>query len=675
MRDVIKNLNFSHMTLRKIEATKLVAGIAILGMFALALISVAPKAQALSQSEVDLICTITNCDAATKTALQALVSGGTTTSSYTFTANLTTGANGEDVRQLQMFLNNKGYTVAATGAGSVGNESTYFGSATTAALAKFQAAQGIAPAVGYFGPITRNAVNGMMTTTTGTTTTTTTSTGLMGGAGSVDSYTIISSLSNEEVGEGQDDVEVAGLEIEVDDGSDIEIIAVKLVFDEGTAGSDFEDYASEVSITLDGVEVARVDADLFTDDNDWTKTISLDDAVIEEGETADLIVAVSGINNLDSGDAEDTWTVDFRQVRFKDADGATVSEDPTTAARTFSFEDFATATDVELKITSGDDTINDAHVINVDSSDDTDKVEIFSFELEAEGDSDIEVKDLPLLFTVTGATGVEDLINTAYIFVDGEEMGSESITSAATTLTQVFEDLDFVIDAGDTVEVVVKADFNSTSDDLDEGDTISVEIGETQTDLSSFDAEDEEGNNLSDANKTGSASSEASVVYDAGIMVTLVSTSETVATDDGSDDDTGTFVIKFLVEAFDGTVYIADTSAATVSSSIAETSLTDANGVLYLVEDSGTATTDDLADLLTESGDASQVASGNWELEDGESSTFTLTITQTNDSIEDDGLYRALLKSIGWNTTDSATVYNVYDFDLEDFKTDPISLN
>ena len=50
-------------------------------------------------------------------------------------------------------------------------------------------------------------------------------------------------------------------------------------------------------------------------------------------------------------------------------------------------------------------------------------------------------------------------------------------------------------------------------------------------------------------------------------------------------------------------------------------------------------------------------------------------LCQTNDSIEDDGLYRALLKSIGWNTTDSATVYNVYDFDLEDFKTDPISLN
>jgi peptidoglycan hydrolase-like protein with peptidoglycan-binding domain len=56
---------------------------------------------------------------------------------------------------LQVFLNARGYAISKTGPGSPGNETTYFGSLTRSALAKFQKANGIAPAVGFFGPITR----------------------------------------------------------------------------------------------------------------------------------------------------------------------------------------------------------------------------------------------------------------------------------------------------------------------------------------------------------------------------------------------------------------------------------------------------------------------------------------------------------------------------------------
>ena len=58
---------------------------------------------------------------------------------------------------------------------------------------------------------------------------------LTGGAGSVDSYDLASGLSNEEVGEDADDVKVVGLEIENSDDSDIQLTALRLVFDEGTA--------------------------------------------------------------------------------------------------------------------------------------------------------------------------------------------------------------------------------------------------------------------------------------------------------------------------------------------------------------------------------------------------------------------------------------------------------
>lgn len=103
--------------------------------------------------------------------LQAqLNQGGTSsgTACYSFSRSLTTGMTGSDVKDLQVFLNGRGYVVASSGAGSVGNESTYFGALTKAAVAKFQAANAISPAVGYFGPVTRAKVNSMCTTTPGT---------------------------------------------------------------------------------------------------------------------------------------------------------------------------------------------------------------------------------------------------------------------------------------------------------------------------------------------------------------------------------------------------------------------------------------------------------------------------------------------------------------------------
>ncbi|MDE2041430.1 MAG: peptidoglycan-binding protein, partial [Patescibacteria group bacterium] len=67
-----------------------------------------------------------------------------------------------DVKNLQIFLNDHGYTVSTAGAGSVNNETPYFGPATIKALSKFQAANNISPAIGNFGPITKGYVNQMI---------------------------------------------------------------------------------------------------------------------------------------------------------------------------------------------------------------------------------------------------------------------------------------------------------------------------------------------------------------------------------------------------------------------------------------------------------------------------------------------------------------------------------
>jgi peptidoglycan hydrolase-like protein with peptidoglycan-binding domain len=84
------------------------------------------------------------------------------------------GSTGSDVKALQQFLNLRGFYVSLTGIGSKGNESTYFGPATTKAVAKFQLANGILPASGLFGPITTKKVNSMLGTSTSVPCTTTT---------------------------------------------------------------------------------------------------------------------------------------------------------------------------------------------------------------------------------------------------------------------------------------------------------------------------------------------------------------------------------------------------------------------------------------------------------------------------------------------------------------------
>lgn len=79
-------------------------------------------------------------------------------SAFTFASDLKFGDVSEDVRQLQQFLNANGYTVAESGPGSSGNETSKFGPATKRAVAAYQAANSI-PTTGYVGPKTRAAMN------------------------------------------------------------------------------------------------------------------------------------------------------------------------------------------------------------------------------------------------------------------------------------------------------------------------------------------------------------------------------------------------------------------------------------------------------------------------------------------------------------------------------------
>jgi len=82
--------------------------------------------------------------------------------SITFTRSHSMGQSGGEIMSIQKFLNSvDGTQVATVGAGSPGNETSYFGGLTRAAVSKFQQKYGITPTAGFWGPISRAKANSL----------------------------------------------------------------------------------------------------------------------------------------------------------------------------------------------------------------------------------------------------------------------------------------------------------------------------------------------------------------------------------------------------------------------------------------------------------------------------------------------------------------------------------
>ena len=158
-------------------------------MFALAFsLTTKASAAALSQSQIDAILNMLRAfgaDQATIANVQAALTGqpaqnnsgsgsanqggSTSCTPMVFTLNHKMGDRGGEVKNIQKFLNANGFTVAAAGPGSPGNETDYFGPATKAAVIKFQNAYaseilapvGLTHGTGYWGPSTRAKANAL----------------------------------------------------------------------------------------------------------------------------------------------------------------------------------------------------------------------------------------------------------------------------------------------------------------------------------------------------------------------------------------------------------------------------------------------------------------------------------------------------------------------------------
>ncbi|HEY0010910.1 MAG TPA: peptidoglycan-binding protein [Candidatus Paceibacterota bacterium] len=512
---------------------------------------------------------------AVSASAQTTTTTTTTTSASScasFNRDLTVGATGADVTVLQNWLISKGFTIAAGATG-------YFGGQTQAALARYQASVGISPAAGYFGPITRAKVN----STCGTTNPGTGGTDdddddddddndddmgdLEGGAGDLESADYVSDLNNEDVGEGDEEVAVAGLELEAE-GSDLGLSASRVTIRAtstatNTGSEDLDDYAESISLWFDGEELETVDVDdIDEDDGEYTHTFSFDweDAIIREGETGELTLAVTALEGIDSDDLDsNTFEVFFDTVRYTDAQGAVVTEDSLDdigdsdeqeEGREFEFTSFSEANDVELSVDESDENPDEGSVQVEEDGDE--EVVLLIGELEAEG-ADLEITEIIATITSTGSVidldnngtttnDVETTENVASeycLMIDGDQVdcvdSDEETTGAnSATATYTFDVEDVVVGADETLEFEIIAVLN----ELEEGDMAVLRATVNSDDVEAETEED--GEELEDADKDGTAQGETQTFRAEGLVVDFDEEASEEATD--ADNNVGEFV-------------------------------------------------------------------------------------------------------------------------------------
>lgn len=160
-------------TIRESVATK-VATVSLGLVVALSMVMGGVVLPAQAQTQEEQIASLLAMIQSLTAQLNALQGGAsvapTSSVSYTFTKNLEMGDDNADVMNLQKVLNMSADTqVAASGVGSAGNETSYFGGLTKAAVIKFQdkyasevlAPVGLSKGTGYVGPSTRAKLNTM----------------------------------------------------------------------------------------------------------------------------------------------------------------------------------------------------------------------------------------------------------------------------------------------------------------------------------------------------------------------------------------------------------------------------------------------------------------------------------------------------------------------------------
>lgn len=597
-------------------------------------------------------------------ALQAQLSGSAMTAGYTFSADLTIGSTGADVVALQDLLISKGYLTMPAGVAK-----GYFGQLTKSAVAAWQASVGL-PATGYFGPLSRAKVSGVGTTTTTTTTTTTpvcptgftcvsnttttTTTSGNGDEGQLDNVKTIGGTDSS-VEEGEENSKVLGVQVEAQDSDmTIERVDVDFDLDAISGGSqNLNHYIDSVTLWLDGKKLDTQDvSEGDEEDNVFSFRFTGLKGKIAEDKTAKLYVSVTAVNSIKSADVGEDITVSIPNDGIRAVDEAGISD--TYGSNLDDSFSVGERSEGDLSLTSDDD---DDRTVSVDDQDDTSDVSLLKFELESK-DQTNTINEITVKIATSSFATSSSIIDTLYLFADGEEVGSESLSAATSNLASVtFDDLNLDIEEDDTVDFEVRADIARQEDNYPNGAQITASVA-----TADIDAEDEAGDDtdVSGGDVTGGTIT----LRTSGVMVAVkgTPTSSILANDaDLSTDNQGKYVVEFTVNAFEDPAFVALTAS--------RSSTTLDSGVNYTIESASTSAEfllGSTAGTVLERVSGGTIVGNYVKINDGQSATFRLTV-YFDPTFTDS--YRAQLYSVNFAATNVAPTTRELAVPEEDFQT------
>lgn len=613
----------------------------------------AQSVSAMTAAEAEAIVSALGLSGAQAASIRALATPATPAASLT--RQLGVGASGADVSALQTVLIKGGFLNVAAPTG-------YFGPATKAAVAAYQAKNGIS-ATGYVGPMTLAKLNASVVvapTPTPSVTPVVTS-GEEGQLKNIDTLGGVEST----IEEGDTNQKVLGAEVEAKD-SDVTITRVDVDLTNTGSGSKRPTrYFDSISLMIDGKKVATMDAsDLSKDNNLYSARFTGLKSVVTKDETAEIYVVVNAVDAIDSADNGNTWSVEIPENGIRAIDGAGISDTYVSSsdniAETFSVGQLS---GVELKVTK-DTSSPKAATVEASDTDSTTGVVLAVAKLEAKG-SDLVINDIPVTLTLSSSTAqVKNVVKRVYLYQGSKELDSQSATALnSNTGVITFTDLNLDLAKDETTKLTVKVDVENvvtTSGDavtFANGDSLKADF--TSGNVDAIDAEDSQGDTLGTSKLTGSVVGENQTFYADGIglvlkNVTISSTRDADSTNVGSVAD---ITVKFDVTAFGEDAYILNSAATSTSNN---------KGVRF------TMTGD------TYSGAASTQLSSTADLQDysylvtsGSTETFTVKITLNNGlAAGTAGNFGVALSSVLFGSTDSSSVgdYTVFTAGLSDLK-------
>jgi peptidoglycan hydrolase-like protein with peptidoglycan-binding domain len=589
---------------------------------------------------------------------------------YVFTRSLSQGSTGIDVQKLQMLLNSDVVSqVAASGPGSRGNETQYFGPATKNAVVQFQqkhAAQILTPAglvsgTGFVGALTRAKLNALCvsiptTPSTPITPTTPSNPSTRGPEASIEKYKVLNAPSNEDIEERETKpVLTAAFDVEDSDATlsrvDVNFTAV------GTIKERRPWYLlDEVTLYVgdkkaDTLSVDRESAWRKGSNNTYSLRFSGLKNVLKEGSTQQLTVEVKAQDRVDSSDVPQDFEVWFPDRGIRMRDGAKIDQytGDNDERRDFTIERAGLNQELKVRASNNDP---DPTVLQVKTNQRSSVQTVAVFELEAK-DGSASIESLPITFYTHddsgGSKSFANVVEDVYLEIDGtrfddytegvgitEVIGGASTTATILTFEMDRNELSIARDA--KKEVKVRAVFRKIDGNYLEGQKVMVAV--TQSNVDAIDAE---GVRALGADKlTGSSEGEVHMLRSEGvILVPLANDSRRDVASVGADQ--GHFTVKIKVTAFEDDFYVPLTAARVDASGSVISGNAD-GGVYFAINSDGIVADGTAAASLSSS---ARIQNNAYLVREGESEEFTLKVSFIPDTT---AFYQMQLSGVRFRT-------------------------